>query len=77
MSYSSVAQLSNVIPVFGGLVGFVWTMVLAVIGTKEIHGTSQGKAIAAILIPAVLCGVCVAISMFAAGAGLVSYFASQ
>ena len=77
VSYSSVAQLSNVIPVFGGLVGFVWTMVLAVIGTKEIHGTSQGKAIAAILIPAVLCCVCVAIAMFAAGAGLVSYFASQ
>ncbi|MEJ2085883.1 MAG: YIP1 family protein [Acidobacteriota bacterium] len=77
VSYSSVAQLSNLVPLVGGVIGFFWTLVLAVVGIEKIHGTPQNKAIIAVLIPMILCCVCVAFGIFVAGAGLFSLFATQ
>jgi hypothetical protein len=57
-SYAMVAQLANIIPLVGGLIAFVWLIILGVIGLTELHGTTQGKAIAAILIPFALCCIC-------------------
>lgn len=68
VSYGNVGQLGNVVPVIGGLLSLVWTVVLLVIGLTRLHGTSEGKAIAAVLLPVVVCCVC-AFAAFMLGVG--------
>jgi hypothetical protein len=53
--YSQVSSLASIIPVVGGLIGIVWWMVLAVRGVERLHQTTSGKALAAVLIPVVVC----------------------
>lgn len=77
VSYASVAQLGSLVPVFGGLITFVWTIVLGVIGITSLHKSSQGQAIAALLIPLALCCLCVVFFMMAIGAGLLAAFGAQ
>ena len=59
VSYSTVSQLANLIPIVGGLVAAVWGIVLGVMGLTALHGTTQGKALAALLIPILVCCACV------------------
>jgi hypothetical protein len=77
VSYSSVAQLANLVPFVGGILGLVWTIVLGVIGFTTLHRSSQGQAIAAILIPVLICCVCIAMFLAVAGASLMGLFAHQ
>ena len=70
VGYSSVSQLAHVIPIVGGLVALVWNLVLAVMGAQRIHRTTQGKAIAGVLIPIVLCCGCVLLGLVFAGAAI-------
>ncbi len=62
VSYSACTQVFNAIPVVGNLVAQVYGAVLSVIGLKETHDTSTGKAAAAVLIPY---GVIAAIALIA------------
>lgn len=75
--YGTVAQLANLVPFVGDLLCGAWSIILAIIGVQQIHKTTQGKAITAVLIPVVLCCVCVAMGLFMAGASLVALFANQ
>jgi hypothetical protein len=50
VSYSSVPSLFNVVPIVGSIAS-LWSIVLTVIGLREIHKTTTGKSIAAVLIP--------------------------
>jgi len=77
VSYAMVASLANLVPVLGGFICFVWTLVLPVIGLQKLHETSQGKAVIAVLLPVVLCCVCFGILMVIAGAGMMTMFANQ
>ena len=77
ISYSMVAQLANLVPIVGGMICLVWSLVLAVIGVREIHQTDQGKAVLAVLIPVILCCACMSMTLFVAGAGLMTMFANQ
>jgi len=77
VSYAAVAQLANLIPVVGGLVGFVWTLVLAVIGLQQVHETPPGKAVTAVLIPMVLCCACIGVMAMFFGVGMMAMFANQ
>jgi hypothetical protein len=77
VAYSTVAQLANLVPILGDIICLVWTLVLAVIGAKEIHRTEQGKAVLAVLIPVVLCCACIGMAAFLAGAGLMGLLAHQ
>ena len=61
---SGVGQLAQIVPFIGGMVSMVWTVVLLVTGAMRLHGTSQGKAVAAVLMPVVLCCVCGAALFF-------------
>jgi hypothetical protein len=71
-AYSEVASIASIIPVIGPLITAVWWIVLAVMGLQRMHKTTQGKAIAAILIPVVLCcGVLILIGLVA-GAAILS-----
>jgi hypothetical protein len=54
VSYSSVPALISWIPLIGGLVSFVYSIVLNVLAIRETHGTTTGKAALAVLIPVVV-----------------------
>jgi len=58
VSYSQAGQLFAVIPLCGGLIGFVYVLVLNVIGLSELHGIGRGKATAAVLLPLFFCCCC-------------------
>ncbi len=72
MAYASTVQLSQIVPMCGGLIGFFWGLVLEIIGLAEVHRTSQGKAAAAVLIPLALCCGCAAIISVISGAAFMA-----
>ncbi len=76
-AYSGVAQLAQVVPMVGGLIAMVWSIVLLVIGLSDLHNTSQGKALAAVLIPVALCCVCGVVAMIVGIGSMAAFFASQ
>ncbi len=53
VSYSSVPSLFNAVPIVGSIAS-LWSIVLTVIGLREIHKTSTEKSVAAVLLPAVV-----------------------
>ena len=53
-AYAQGPQLFAIVPFLGTLIGAVWGLVIAVIGLREAHRTTTGKALAAVLIPLVL-----------------------
>jgi len=53
--YTQTAQLAGIIPLCGGIIALVWTIVLYVTGFSTAHRISQGKAVLAVLLPVVLC----------------------
>jgi hypothetical protein len=57
--YATVAWLALVVPFAGSLVVTLWHLMLQVIGFAAVHKTSQGRALIAVLIPTVLCCVCI------------------
>lgn len=78
MCYSSVGRLGQVVPFLGGLLSFVWSVILLVIGLKRMHGTSEGKAIAAVLLPLALCCVCIfAAFMLGVGGAMLGGLSNQ
>jgi hypothetical protein len=72
MSYATTAQLAQVVPLCGGIIGAVWAIVLEIIGLAQAHRTTQGKAALAVLLPLVLCCVCVAILVALFGAAIMA-----
>ncbi len=72
MCYAGTVQIVQVIPLCGGTVAAIWALVLEIIGLAIAHRTSQGKSALAVLLPLVLCCVCVAILAAAFGAAIVA-----
>jgi len=57
---SGATALLGLVPVCGGLIGAVWSVVAAIIGLTETQDTSTGTAAVAVLVPlAVCCGAVV------------------
>jgi len=77
VSYATVAQLGSLVPIFGSLITLVWTVVLGVVGITSLHKSSQGQAVVALLIPLVLCCLCIFFFLMTIGAGLMAAFATQ
>ena len=70
-SFSAGPQLLCVVPYVGAAVGGIWSLVITIIGLRETHETTTGKAVAAILIPLLLLmGLVVLVIMAAALLGL-------
>jgi hypothetical protein len=65
---TAVLQL---LPVCGALAAWIWNIFLMVTGLSEVHGISKGRALAAVLLPTlVCCGLMVGAGlMIAAAAG--------
>ena len=75
VSYANVTELAAWVPVLGPLVAAVASVVLAIIGVREVHETTTGKAALVVLIPAAV-GLMVALFLIiVVGAAL--FFAAQ
>lgn len=66
--YSMAPQLFQIIPLLGGMVAWVWQVVLTIIGIKVVHRTSYGRSAVAVMLPMLLCcGIITVIGMAIAG----------
>jgi hypothetical protein len=54
LAFAYGPRLFGVLPFFGSIIGGIWALVLAVIGLREAHGTSTGRAATAVLLPFIL-----------------------
>lgn len=54
ISYSQATQVLGLIPFIGGIIGFLWILIVQFIGLREIHETSYLRVIVAYLIPPAL-----------------------
>jgi hypothetical protein len=70
-SYASVTSLVSWIPVIGGLLG-LYGIYLAVVGIREMHGTSTGKALVVVLFPVLVIVVLALLGLLLLVAGAVS-----
>jgi hypothetical protein len=50
--------LFQMVPFCGGLIGLVWGVIVLILGLAYAHETSTGRAVAAVLLPLVLCCLC-------------------
>lgn len=50
-AFSYSPQILGVLPVAGDVIGFIWMVVVAIIGLREGHRTTTGRVLAAVLIP--------------------------
>jgi hypothetical protein len=66
-SYASVTSLVTWIPIIGGLLG-LYGIYLAVVGIREMHGTTTGKAVLVVLIPVIVVVVLALLGLLVAGA---------
>ena len=70
--YSMVSWVALVIPVAGNIVASLWSLALMVVGLAEVHRTTQGRALFAVLIPLLLCCMCGLIIAALFGAAVVA-----
>lgn len=65
------ANLFSMIPICGGFVTLIYSIVLECIGLSRAHQTTTGKALMAIFLPMVVCcGVCVVLGILLSGFGV-------
>lgn len=68
----------QLIPFCGGLIGGIWAIVAQVIGAREMHETTTGKALLAVLLPLIFCcGCALVITFFGIGAGILAGMAGR
>ena len=73
-AYSAVTSLVSWIPIIG-LIASLYGIYLAIIGMREVHNTTTGKAALVVLIPAIVVFILIVILVFAVGA--LFYFGTQ
>lgn len=64
VSYTSAADLFNIVPIIGWLVALVWKLYLLVVGVREVHQTGTGRAFAAVILPLLFCCGILGIAVF-------------
>lgn len=57
------ASIGNLVPFFGAWVAGIWAIILTIIGFKESHQITTGKAVLSYLVPFFLC-MCLAMAMY-------------
>jgi hypothetical protein len=45
-TYSSATSIFNIAPFIGGIISFIWCLIVIIIGLKKVHKFSTGRAIA-------------------------------
>lgn len=69
IAYSYSTQPLQIVPIFGGLIAGIWSLILYALGFCRMHGMSGGRAAVAVLLPMVVCCV-LAILIISMTAGL-------
>ena len=64
--YASSTDLLEIVPCCGWFVGLVWNLVLTIIGVRETHEISTGRAALAVLLPAIVCCGCIGLVLMIA-----------
>jgi len=59
--YSWAASVFQLLPICGALIGWVWGIVVVIIGLREAQEVPGGRAAAAVLVPAISCCLCAGI----------------
>src|SRR5262245_13115782 len=72
--YSEVSSLASIVPVIGPPVAVIWWIILAIQGIERLHRTTSGKAVAAVLVPVVVCCGGLILIALAVGAALFTRF---
>jgi len=54
-AYAEAASILALIPFCGSYIGIIWTLIIAIVGIRTIHGLGTGQALIAILGPMLLC----------------------
>src|SRR5215210_2055478 len=67
VAYTSVTSLVSWIPFVGGLLG-LYGIYLAVVGIREMHGTTTGKALIVVVLPVIVIVVLAVLGLLVAGA---------
>ena len=67
-SYASVTSLVSWIPIIGGLLGLYGIYLSVVVGIREMHGTTTGKAVLVVVIPVIVVVVLALLGLLVAGA---------
>ena len=75
VSYISVTQLVSWIPIIGPIIAFAYGVVLSILGIREVHSTSTGRAALVVLIPVAVILLLVVVLIALIGAAL--FFVSQ
>lgn len=57
IAYSQAARVFGLVPLIGGMVGWIWQLIIRIIGLRAIHETSYARVIAAFLLPVVAIGL--------------------
>ncbi|MBI3271046.1 MAG: YIP1 family protein [Planctomycetes bacterium] len=65
VAYSMGPHVLHAIPGLGSLASGIWLSVLLVIGLRERHRISTGRAIAVVTIPGLACGCALTVALFA------------
>jgi hypothetical protein len=73
IAYSEGAMLWGVIPFCGGLIGWIWGIVLAIIGLKHMQKTTGGKAALVFFLPVILCCCLATILAIIFGAAIMGF----
>ena len=58
VAYGMASQLAQIIPFCGGLISWIYGIVLGIIGLTEAHETDSWKAVFAVFSPLLLCCLC-------------------
>ena len=72
---SGATALFQVIPFCGSIVSGIWAIIAQIIGAMEMHETTAGKAVVAVLLPLICCCGCAIILFMIFGIG--AFFASM
>lgn len=51
IAYAMSTQIFGIIPILGGLIGFIWALVIGIVGAREAHRISTGRATLAVFLP--------------------------
>lgn len=68
-SFAHSPMFFSVVPVIGAIIGFIWMVVAAIIGVREAHRTTIGRAVAAVLIPVIFALIVLGLAYLARAAG--------
>ena len=76
-AYASMPGLISWIPLIGTIVGVVWSTVLNIIGIREVHSTTTGRAALVVLIPLIAFFLVFAVLAVAVGIAIFSTLNNQ